>query len=188
MNATIGQEGRFAYRRVARSLVLLGLAAIATTPAADAAAIRSRSTGTVTAAWATDSYGSYFRNALQQRSLKVNVPVSLRSLRTLGDGTLPETAFVEYLRWRRSLNPLQFDRWHPSVARMILRDQEIRRLRETVVRVPQVVTPTPGTPGVLPSVIVKPVPPTVPEPSSVAIVGLLFAAAAWGRRWRQRQG
>jgi hypothetical protein len=152
------------------------------TPFATAAPIRTAATANSVMTQALQANSVYFRNALQTRSLQVSIPRNLRGLRPMSDGTLPDSTFVDYLRWRWSLNPVRFAQYHPSVSRMILQDLQIRQLAQ---QVPQIVNP----PGVKPSVITNPqtvTPPAVPEPSSLAILTLLFGASLWARRARRR--
>ncbi len=88
------------------------------------------------------------------------------------NGTLVETPFVDYLTWRRDLDPSRFDHYHPNVG------PELAQLT---------------TPSVVPSVV-KPVPPTkpfnvapqnLPEPASLPLALILFGAAY---AWRERTG
>jgi hypothetical protein len=97
----------------------------------------------------------------------------------LADGTLPDSAYVDYLRWRRSLNPRQFDAYHPCLWRPLVKDQVIR---ESV---------KPGTqPSVRPGAVrpgqVGGDPPMVPEPPAYAILLGLFGVAAWAQRRGRR--
>jgi hypothetical protein len=117
---------------------------------------------------------SYFRWALRNQVRRVNVPPSLRGLRTSLDGRLPEWAFVDYLRWRRSLNPARFDVNHPNLARLFRFEP-----------LPPLTPPTPVEPTVRPRTQ-QPLPPQVPEPSSALIAVALFGAGWWARRRRAR--
>jgi hypothetical protein len=102
----------------------------------------------------------------------------MRSLRLQSNGLLPDTSFVSYLRWRRSLNPRRFDANHPNIAQLIIRDEANRPpITPTVVR-PPTINPRP-----------QPLePPKVPEPSGIAVAGVLVAAgilASRRERWRR---
>lgn len=70
------------------------------------------------------------------------------------NGLLPNTPFINYLRWRRSLNPARFDHYHPQWASALGNDSALRaRIPPTppssVVQNPptapaaQVITPSP---------------------------------------------
>ncbi|HEV3122529.1 MAG TPA: hypothetical protein VGY53_11530, partial [Isosphaeraceae bacterium] len=53
-------------------------------------------------------------------SLNVKIPSGIHL--HLVNGLLPDTPLVEYLRWRRSLNPARFDFYHPNVGPMLAQD------------------------------------------------------------------
>jgi hypothetical protein len=128
---------------------------------------------------------NYWRWALKNQVMRVNIPPALRAIRPLADGQMPNVAFVQYLQWRRSLNPARFDRNHPCMGPMLARDQVIRRTVVPAVTPPKPICPTPTKPKptVRPSVVR---PPQVPEPPSAAVLGLLFGAAMYARHWRRR--
>jgi MYXO-CTERM domain-containing protein len=116
-------------------------------------------------------------------SLNVKIPSGIHL--HLTNGLLPDTPLVEYLRWRRSLDPARFDHYHPNVGPMLAEDALTRMsLLNPPPNLGQVVNP-PGTPP--PPVPVPPLPPNPPdakvsEPSS-ALLGLVLAGAAgWLRR------
>jgi hypothetical protein len=117
------------------------------------------------------SLEAYFRQALAKHSLRVRIPSQLRALRADANGLLPETAFVEYLRWRHSLNPERFDRVHPKIGPMIEHDTV---LRTAMLRPP---SPTP-----FPQVLTIDSTTRVPEPSAGFIALVLIASGAWARR------
>jgi hypothetical protein len=86
----------------------------------------------------------------------------------LVNGVLPDTPLVEYLTWRRSLDPTRFDHWHPNVGPLIAESA----LNQQDPDQGQTVTPPPNNPGGN----------QVSEPSA-ALVGIaLGAAAGWLRR------
>jgi len=116
-------------------------------------------------------------------SLKTKIPSGVHL--HLVNGLLPDTALVEYLRWRRSLDPARFDFYHPNVGPMLAEDA---RTRQTLLNPPldlgQVVNP-PG-PSPLP-VPVAPLPLNPPDAKvsepSTALLGILLAGATgWLRR------
>jgi hypothetical protein len=171
MDAT---PGRSSGSRAWVSWIAPGLVGLVLTAApAGAAPIKAHRTPAVRSA-AVDRWEAYFRQALRAQSLRVTVPQALRNLRADSNGLLPQTAFVRYLQWRRSLNPRRFDLYHPRMGPLIGRDQIIRN---TIT--PQVITPPKTNPQPQPLE-----PPKVPEPSSLAIAGCLVAAAWAGRRRR----
>ncbi len=175
------QESRVVIERVGRCLLWMGAVLVAMSAAGShtqAAPIRSLQAA-YSQARALDRYEPYYLRALQQRTLKVEVPVVLRSLRPYSNGMLPDSAFVDYLRWRRSLNPTRFDYYHPTTGYMLVRDEVIR-------------ASTPLTPLVPPRVVrpsvVRPQvtnPPTVPEPSTLVIAVVLVGATWCGKCWRR---
>jgi hypothetical protein len=75
--------------------------------------------------------------------------------------------FVQYLAWRRNLNPVRFDRWHPiegpAVGRIVF---------------PGTSTPDP---------VVNPQPQTIPEPGTMTLALGMAGAGLWWRR-RSRRG
>jgi hypothetical protein len=122
----------------------------------------------------------YFRQALATHSLHVRVPLVLRDLKA-ENGLLPETAFVSYLRWRRSLNTARFDRFHPHVAAMLNLDQQVR---QALLQPPPTIPTTPTVPPYVPNPSPEnPIPPPVPEPST-ALIGAVILALIAGVRLR----
>lgn len=91
------------------------------------------------------------------------------------NGRLVETPFVDYLLWRRSLNPARFDHYHPFLG------PALGSL------LPPPTTPTRPTPGGRTGGGPPPVNPQpqngVPEPGSI-LVGLVLASAALASRPR----
>ncbi len=123
----------------------------------------------------------YFTRALQQHQLNVKGPNALRVLSASPSGVLPHTAFVEYLQWRRGLNPARFDHFHPQLGQMLLQDQIAR----STVPPPVVVPKGPVEPGgVNPP---PPIGPQVPEPNSGLIALVLIGAGVSARRWASGQ-
>jgi len=122
---------------------------------------------------------AYFTRALRRRWPHVEVPRALRSLQA-SDGLLPETAFVRYLRWRRELHPAQFDRWHPRVAALMIRDAQVRDT-SVLPSSPAPILVRTETPAV------APLPPVdegtkSPEPTSLLMAIVLAGSVALSRR------
>jgi hypothetical protein len=121
----------------------------------------------------------YFLRALRQQRLNVKGPDALRLLRVDAEGQLPQVPLVAYLKWRRSLNPARFDRYHPVLGPKLEADDIIRSLPQTPVippprEDPEVIRP-PSSGGA-----------EVPEPGSLAVaLGMIVAGAAWGRILRK---
>lgn len=162
-------------------LVGLGLLACCAIRAAEASPSRHRGWRPVPK---VVPYSQQFYQLALQRHQSVKVPYRLRTLQA-HDGLLPETPFIEYLRWRRSLNPSRFDFYHPYMGRMLETDRIIRSQVFTppiascppaVDALPPVHVPRPVEPGILTPG------PSVPEPST-ALLGLAMigTVAAW--RW-----
>jgi PEP-CTERM motif-containing protein len=87
---------------------------------------------------------------------------------------------IEYLEWRRSLDPTRFTSYHPNLSPALaqLLSSPSLPTNPPSPTAPQVLS-NPATPSAAPKVF----PPAVPEPSS-----LLLAAAmtGWGIWWRRR--
>jgi hypothetical protein len=116
-------------------------------------------------------WNQYYVRALANHQIAgIRVPMALRRIQLTAEGLLPDTPLVEYLRWRRSVNPSQFDANHTSLGPLISRDNIIRNTPQ-----PEP-SPQPGhtTP-----------PPSVPEPS-MALVGLMMCVAGAVVRLRMR--
>jgi hypothetical protein len=114
-------------------------------------------------------------------------------------GLLPDDAFWDYLRMRHAVNPVRFDHYHPRIAGLVDRDEQVRGLLSppTPTPLPLAVPPTvlhsrpvvstprewppPGSaPGASPLVV------SVPEPSPVALLATALAAVAVFR-WIHRR-
>jgi hypothetical protein len=155
-------------------------------------------------------FAAYYEAALANHSLHVQVPPIFRLLRPV-NGLLPDWAFVDYLRWRWSLNPARFDFFHPTLGPWIQADLLLRQVPPATTPVPtvspEVVTATrpPATPHPCPLILPCPShpkqidsqvvhhtpPPTppphhqVPEPSTGLMALAMVASVAW---WRHRKG
>jgi hypothetical protein len=85
------------------------------------------------------------------------------------NGALVETPFVDYLYWRRSLNPARFDHYHPNIG------PALGQLTPPTTAVPG--STTTGTPPI------NPQPQNgVPEPASLPLALSLVGAGLWWRR------
>jgi hypothetical protein len=85
------------------------------------------------------------------------------------NGALVETPFVDYLVWRRSLDPARFDQNHPKIAPAL----------------GQLIPPTTAVPGstTIGTPPINPQPQNgVPEPASLPLALSLIAAGLWWRR------
>jgi hypothetical protein len=82
---------------------------------------------------------------------------------------------IEYLEWRRSLDPTRFASYHPNLSPALA---QLLSSPSLPAGVPPP-TSTPGTPTGAQTVY----PPAVPEPSSVLLAA---AMTGWGIWWRQR--
>jgi hypothetical protein len=201
MNGWIGQDGRSIK---SRGRILLGIATLGFLVVAGMGAGSARGSSIHATALrvaraqqlaTARSYAVVHNDAYWSRALRlglttqVKVPGGTR-LSLQSNGLLPDTAFVTYLRWRQAINPQTFNARHPNVAQLLLQDQVARQTilnpqAPIVPTVPIVTTPSVvRPPSVGPEVITNP--PAVPEPSSVVVVGVAFAAAAWARSRRRR--
>jgi hypothetical protein len=108
--------------------------------------------------------------------LHVKIPMGIRLV--VVNGLLPDNPLVEYLRWRRSLNPARFDHWHPRIGPMLATDVRVRESLCTHLE-PQVVVPPRTVPN-------RPVT-HAPEPSTAGISLVLVAWAALARPWGRGQ-
>jgi PEP-CTERM motif len=94
---------------------------------------------------------------------------------------------IEYLEWRRNLDPTRFDANHPNLApalEQLLSSPSLPSNPPPPTSTPVPSTPVPSTPvPETPTLAQTVTPPTVPEPSS-----LLLAAAitGWGIWWRRQ--
>lgn len=188
-------EGRERRSRASWRWAWLGLALLIPLPGRGAAAspIQRLRMSRVAAASVT-SRGSYwdryFARALQMHSLRVQGPNALRVLSVAPAAQLSSSAFVDYLLWRRSLNPVRFDHYHPYLAPMLQQPQNSGTTLPATSVTPGVVippiAPTPVIPPTNPpdTPPTPPIPPSqVPEPSTILIASGMVVAAVAGRRW-----
>ncbi len=170
--ASASRRNALLQRAAAQSRAQRLLQATASSPRALAAgritaaslARRGISVKAATAALRTGGYWDrYFARALAQRTTTVQGPNAVRILSAFS-GNLPDSPFVDYLRWRRSLNPSRFDHYHPGLGSLL----EEGNVSVTV------------DPPVVP-----PIKPEVPEPSTW-LLGAVLAVAGIGAHRRAR--
>ncbi|MEW4566436.1 hypothetical protein AB1L88_01085 [Tautonia sp. JC769] len=101
---------------------------------------------------------AFFARALEQGMTRVPRPQFLDVLLVPDvSGLLAESSTLDYLRWRRNLNPTRFDRNHPFIGPALERDRLVRN--QSPIPMPPVTVPTdPGVP------IIPPTTPQVPGP------------------------
>lgn len=128
---------------------------------------------------------NYFAQALRQQRVHVQRPPNLfQMLRADENGLLPDTPLVEYLHWRRSLNPSRFDRYHPKLAPLLTRTM-LTQLPPDTPTLPTLPA-LPGDPdGFDPTRPIPQVP--IPEPGTLMIALVLAGSFAWMRRRSERK-
>ncbi len=140
--------------------------------------------GRVSAASVNSSpFPMYYQRAMTTQATNVNVPPILRAMAARGMYSA-DTPLMQYLQWRRSLNPARFDYYHP-------------RLGPSLAQTTWTPSPTPTPPCTCtPCQQVQPQreprtepqgppwtePPAVPEPSTGVMALTLIGAACWWRR------
>jgi hypothetical protein len=113
------------------------------------------------------------------------------------NGLLPDNSLTRYLQFRRGLNPVRFDFYHPTLGAILVEDQKLKIGAGCVAGelIPPPTTPTlpPGTPSPGPPTGGGPPPDrgVVPEPRSLLLV--LLGTAGGGivhfvRRARAKRG
>lgn len=110
------------------------------------------------------------------------------------NGLLPDNSLTRYLQFRRGLNPVRFDFYHPSLGAILVEDHKLKSDVNCVggQLIPPPIPPIapPGTPAPGPPVGGGPPPlRAVPEPGSLALILLGSAGACLPillRRWRAR--
>ncbi|WP_422926896.1 PEP-CTERM sorting domain-containing protein [Singulisphaera sp. PoT] len=116
-----------------------------------------------------------FLNAGQQLWSEVKSPPVTLAVRkimaqALSQANAASSPWVQYLTWRRDLNPTRFDFYHPFLG------PQIENLPPPNPQ-PQTIDPPP------PTVVPPPPGPTVPEPSSWMLsLGVLASGVYWRRR------
>lgn len=97
-------------------------------------------------------------------------------------GSLPQTPFMNYLRWRRSLNHARFDHYHPLIGPLLGEDAAVRA--KSVIPPPPIGSSDPSPPTTITDFGLPGGPPhhppgnqpngapSVPEPASFALLGI----------------
>ncbi|QDV37992.1 PEP-CTERM sorting domain-containing protein [Tautonia plasticadhaerens] len=180
--------------RVAAQRALLGADAgttLARQAAAQDGAVRLRQ-ASILDSEAFRRQEAFYAQALQAGMTRVPRPQFLDLLLVPdASGLLPESATIDYLRFRRGLNQARFDRVHPFIGPILERDRIVRT--QVPIPLPPVVPEIPTIPPVTPQIPEgpilgggKPSPQVpVPEPSTLAVwvaLGLGGAFALQRRR------
>jgi hypothetical protein len=95
------------------------------------------------------------------------------------DGTFAPGLFLDYLLYRRALNPVRFDRHHPIIGPELASVLPPLPPVSVPVAAPQTVGPPPLTPAAQQQVL---------EPSGLLIGGVILAGVAFVKRRRSREG
>lgn len=125
--------------------------------------------------------------AASRAGLVKSVVVSPGVRVTSVDGLLPQNPMIAYLKARRALNVVRFDRYHPTLGPMLALDDDLRSVPGSLdtrpgTAAPQVAIPPPSPPDK----IVRFAAQTVPEPGTATIALVLIGSAALARRSRRR--
>jgi hypothetical protein len=114
----------------------------------------------------------------QSPAFTISVRRSIFQILNGDPATIAANPMVDYLIWRRDLNPFRFDRYHPYLG---------QRLAPLTLDPPTSVPVAPEVePPITPLAPLEVTPPSVPEPSSLILIGLV---SAWGiLRRRSRTG
>jgi hypothetical protein len=118
------------------------------------------------------AWAQFLAGGIPLWSIEPSPPIPSGLILPKENGILVPTAFVEYLAWRRSLDPARFDQFHPVVG------SELGQLPQTITPPPGGTSGGGGTP-----------PPSTPEPGSLLIAAVLIGGAVgWGRYARHSSG
>jgi hypothetical protein len=155
-------------RRVATAagamLLALGVAGLPSRPV-EASAIQANGVVVNDITSLGPAWAQFLAGGIPLWSVEPSPPIPTGLVLPKENGILVPTAFVEYLAWRRSLDPTRFDQFHPAVG------AELGQL-------PQTITPPPGGTGGGGGTP----PPSTPEPGSLLIAAVLIGSAVgWGR-------
>jgi hypothetical protein len=107
---------------------------------------------------------------------------------------------IQYLLWRRALDPARFDHWHPGLGQALASVLPLPTTTSGSTSPPQqLVSKTSSSaslPNVLPSSILPetvtspsgghPSPASIPEPETLTLAAVLFAAELFRRLWNRR--
>jgi hypothetical protein len=152
------------------------LAAMFVTASAEAAPIISYaavSTGTTTGTSFGPAWQKFLAGGPALWAVESPPPFPSHIRLATDNGLIVETPFVEYLIWRRDLDPARFDHFHPIIGPIL------GTLPQTLV--PPSVPQPPTVP--VPSLFNAPPPPPVPEPPMLPLaLTLVGAAIAYQRR------
>lgn len=177
--------GRFKARR--RATLSIALALLATLAGScwfgqDAEASRIRSRGISARSSSLGSRPAWNRFLSGGPSLWAQTPspaIPSGARLPLVNGGLLQTPFVEYLLWRRDLNPTRFDAYHPRVAGIFSQLVTLPAVQALETADPVVSAPVTLTPAAVPAAQE-----IVPEPGTLAITATVFGTLAL---WRRRE-
>ncbi len=132
-----------------------------------------------------DRWQNYFAQALREQRTNVRRPPNIfRMLNADENGLLPDSPLVEYLHWRRALNPRRFDRLHPKLAPLLTQDM-LNRLPPDFPSLPALPS-LPTDPDLFdPTRPITQVP--IPEPGTLMIALILASSFVWMRRRNERK-
>lgn len=131
-----------------------------------------------------DPNSDYWVKALKRHALILRGPKTPTVITLNADGSVPDSAFMQYMKWRQGLNIKRFDSFHPELVRLL------RKVKTPTTTTPPgtIEPPSPGVPieppDFTPIVPQELTPPNVPEPSSVMLGLGMLGAVAWYRRRR----
>lgn len=115
------------------------------------------------------------------RSPAFTIPVQRAIWQILsGDpAAIASNPMIDYLVWRRDLNPSRFDRYHPHLG------SQLAQLVTPPLDPPTSVPIVPDVkPPITPLAPLETLPPSVPEPSGLVLITLVSAWGLWRRRSR----
>lgn len=163
---------RFSTRR-ATVLILSGLVGLALTSPARAAPLRGYALGALRGqAPLGPRWQRFLTGGPALWSVRQAPPFPSGRVLAQLSGHLVQSPFVRYLSWRRGLDPVRFDTFHPVVGPLLA-------------KLPGPTAMAPPPPPVRPPTV-NPAPQVVvPEPNAL-LVGLCLASAALGVGWRDR--
>ena len=105
------------------------------------------------------------------------------------NGILPDTSLTRYLQYRRGLDPVRFDFYHPTLGAILVEDKNLKMATNCVggeLIPPPTPTVPPGTPAPGPPIGGGPPVRVVPEPASLTLVVLGLVAVAMPALARRR--